>query len=548
MQTARAIFDFRWVLQVSGILFLTVAIGQGLTHSSLRLFIGSRESWQGWIERARRVADRRFNQALGMIVLTFIALGWLSKFSQLITFRLNSFDFWLFEDLLHNLGQGQFFLTRFAPQSLGMVQHGVVHSTWTWALGVPLSYILGTIQAALLYGPLSLGLAGLLLGWIVRPRLGPLPALLFTGAFLVNSPVAKILNYDVHPEVAYPLTVFLWAWSIGLGDGKVRLPALVFATLAGIGVKEDSFLVYTPWFLWAWISLPGVQRKAAGLSFGIAVSFYAFTMLAMSQWSSQQWGAKTWEGLSVVIPPGADLIKGVHWSSPYSIAHVTQLLVADAGGVTGLLLKTFHFWTSRPWLSLLILCPWVLLDLSFFWVVGPLSIAYSLLGRAAILNLYYSAPFLGSLWLCSALGERVRRAPLQLGGYALITSCLLGGNSIQLFVPSVESLEFAREAKALVDLMPGGSRGLVQTPLIPYVPREQILSERIPTQWETYDFVFLAPSLSSFEMPSANQKELVRQLQNSEGVFLGWCEAKVPRALPEDHVRLFFRRGLPCPS
>ena len=525
-------FHFRWFLWILGSVGVLITVRQYILPSSRIKHL------RDWLERS---STQYFEPLLVLICFSATGFGWLEKYTQLRTLQLNANDFWLFEDMLRNLNQGGFFLTRF--HSAGIVQHGAVHATWIWALGLPLSWILGPTQAALLFGPLSLGIAAYFLGRLTQPKLRALSSLGFTLAFLFSSSVGKILAYDVHPEVTYPAMVFLWAWSLGLGDGKIRWSGLAIATLAGIGIKEDSFLVFFPWLTWAIYALKGTQRRAALFSFSLAIVCYGCSVYSIGRWSDGQWGPHAWHQSPVIIPPGADLIHGIHWSSFSGVSKIIHFLIQENGGLLGVFRQAVGFACSRQWLSILAWVPWVLFEPYFFWLLGPLAFSYSLLKRAAILNIYYSAPFLGSIWTCAVLSEPTRKRPIQFAAYAVMATCLLGNASFQLSIPTSEVLAWEKQSKKLVQHLCPSFRGLVQTPLIPWVPRNQILSEKIPERWDDFDFVFISPSIPSFEMPQAASTQLLGVLSQSKA----WREIRLEFSTDRD-AHLFVKRELKCPT
>lgn len=531
-------FHLRWILWAAGVL-LCLAYLPIPKIRRIRLAIA---------DPLRALLERRFHVSLAFLCIAFVLLAWAGKYSQLLTFQLNALDFWLFEDMIRNMSEGGFFITRFAPQTAGFVQHGAVHGTFTWATTLPLSWILGPTQAALLYGPLALGLGAWFFGLLCAPQLGRPGGFIAAAAFLVSTQVGKVLNYDVHPEIAYPLFTFLWAWSLGLGDGRVRWLGLILATVGGIGIKEDSFLVFFPWILWGIWKYPGRQRRASIVSFVLALGAFGFQMFAMSRWSSGAWGPSEWQGLPVKIPGGPDLLMGKRWTSLSDAGEIFSLLLASHGGFIGALEKFGRFLISRPWLSLVIFAPWVLAQLRFWLTLAPLAAAYSLLQRASILNIYYAAPFLGSFWVNAMIPSRNGfTSGLQKSWpvFSLAAALLLGDGAIEIHVPSREAKELRNEVTQLIPCIEqAGGRGLVQGHLLGLVPRERVLTERIPqdpAMFAKMTFVLVTPEVGSYEMPREASRAFTRTLQES-----GWKDsAERCESRPGSIIRLFLKTIAP---
>ena len=249
-------FHLRWILVVAGIAVAAFFLFRLLSSSSRQ---DPTSRWQ---------LPELPPQALSVLCMSFLALALGAKYSQLHSMQLNGQDFWLFVDMLDQMSRGGFMLTRFAPQTIGWVQHGVVHPYFSFTLLLPLTWMIGPLHTCLWFGPLSIAGAGALLGLLARPRWGNTPAVLITAAFLTSSLVGRIVMYDVHPEALYPFATFAWAWAAGWGDGKLRPKRLLLATALLMGIKTDSFLVFFPLLaLEGWRSETKPQRlwRPAGL-------------------------------------------------------------------------------------------------------------------------------------------------------------------------------------------------------------------------------------------------------------------------------------------
>lgn len=508
MNSVDAVIRFRWLLVTLGVFLLILILLPAL-----------RSRRERWKKRLDRVCERDFGKILGLLAGAFIVLGWLSKNLQLVSLRLNGQDFWLFEDMIRQMQEGGFFLTRFAPQAIGFVQHGAVHPTFSWILTVPFAWVLGATQAALLFGPLVFALAAVVLAHLARPRVGATAALTLAAAFLASTQVGKVLNYDVHFESAYPLFLLLWAWGMGFGDQKVRIFPLILGVILGMGVKEDSFLVFFPVIAWSCLALRDSQRKHALLSAVLAVIILGFQFYSIKQWTQGAWGPHQWEGASVFIPAGADLVQGKHWSSPGQAQDIASSLLAAHGGIFGTAKTLLRFLISRPWLSLLIFAPWLALRLPFWIWILPLAGAYSLLQRAATLNIYYSAPFLGIFWL-SVVFFSPRKGVI----YILLATLLLGSSSLEFRIPSAETQALKQEAGQLAKCLSAGSGrsgpGLVQSSLLQFVAREKVFTDRVPKELNQISFALFSPLHGTFELPSTVAEEFYRRLRSDAS----WAE------------------------
>jgi hypothetical protein len=356
-----------------------------------------------------------------MICLAFIGFGFLGKYSQLLTLQLNSQDFWLFVDILEQMQKGAFFLTRFAPQDLGYVQHGIVHPMLSWVFIYPVAAIFGSVFAALLFNPLLLGAAGWMLGLLSQKKWGSPAAILFTLSFFASTQVGKIWMYDTHPEAAYPFFVLLWLWSLGKdGSGQVRWVMLSLATVGCMGVKEDSFLVLLPWIFYQIFIIKLKNKKtllALLWSLSLAMLVMFFQMKLVQSWVNGSLGPYQWGGRPVATFVGNGYFGGHHWSSLHECFHILQTVFSAHGGAAGVFKKIESFYLSRPWLSLVVLAPWVLFSIQFWITLLPMTLAYSLLDGARLLWNYYSAPLLGSF--CFVLWMAAKGASFQLGPFVL---------------------------------------------------------------------------------------------------------------------------------
>jgi len=477
----------------------------------------------------REFSERHYKALLAVVVGSFALLFAAAKESQLHALALNSQDFWLFEDMLEQMKKGAFLVTRFAPQGIGWVQHGGVHATLTWIWNLPFAYILSPLQVSILFEPVSFALSATLLASIVRRRWNAPAAIILASAFLMSSQVGKCLMYDVHPEADYPFFVFLWAWAIDFGaspfgaslkdekSSRVLWIPMIIAVLGGLGIKEDAFLVFFPLILWIAFKGQPWQKKPALLSFALAVGTYAFQIFALGHWASGAWGPSTWNSQPVILPAGPQVLHGLHFNSVSNSIQILSSLVADHGGWFGAIGSCFKFLISRPWLSLLVLAPWVVFQYGFWVTILPLCAAFSLLPFAATLPLYHSAIFLGTFWLWAALSVRTW-SKLR---WILFAVLIFGAGGPEFYFSNFRAREIKTETTRALAALQGQlsdpAQGLVSSTLISLTPRDMIFTDRIPDQEKpSIQFALLTPLLDNYEMShEAAQQEIERFKQNS---------------------------------
>jgi hypothetical protein len=536
MQSLSWVFKVRWLLWAAGglILFLNFVPLMNLPDALTWKF-RNRLSWLSSLsknnasrENFHDLPNRRYFKILFGLCSGFFFLGILGKYSQLWTLNLNAQDFWLFTDILEQSKKGAFFLTRFAPQSIGYVQHGSVHPMLTWGLLTLPAWILGSTWTSLIFNPLVLAAAGWMVGILSRKQWGNLYSLFFSAAFLASTQVGKILNYDVHPESAYPLLIFVWFWSLGLaettqaGTPRVRWLSLLASTLLCMGTKEDSFLILGPWIVWGLFVFRSNQRRAVAVSGCLALAITIFQSVAVQNWVSGVWGPLNWKGTAVINQASVQAFGGIHWSGLHDIFQIANSLLASQGGFWGAWVKVWKFLFSQPWLSLIILVPWVVGSLQFWWFMLPLVIIHSLIEGPNHLWNYYSASFLGSLWICGiSVRVGVQSKTLRFRPqWAVLAALILGSSSIQFFIPSDGVREIRAQVQTLLPCI--GNNGLVASHLIGLVPLEKIWTDRIPasvSKGSNIDYVLFSPKLNLFAMSAIESTKLYERLSSAESGF-----------------------------
>lgn len=500
MKTVSWAFHFRWLYWALGGSFI-LALIFGFPKRSLYLM----KEWN----------EVHFKPILIFFCVAYFFLAALSKWTQLEALLLHGQDFWLFVDILEQMKSGGVFLTRFAPHSTGFVQHGTVHPMLTWGFLYPFAQWIGSVPSALCFGPAMIALAAFFLALLARGTWGGIGALFFSFAFLISTQVGKILNYEVHPETAYPFFVLFWFWSVGLdGSQKVRWISLILASVLGMGIKEDSFLIFGPWIIWGLYSLPrgSSQRRAVALSALLCASVFIFQIYAVRQWVSGIWGPHIWDQTEVIYKAGVSFFKGTHWSDLESIQLIMRQILEEKGGVLRILNLVLQFLVSRPWLSLLVLAPWVIFQKKFWWAILPLATVYSVLEGPNHLWNYYAAPFLGSFWFC-AIYTVSKKSTFLKPFWAFCAACFLGSSNLTFFYPSLLARQFKEQTQFYARCLT--HQGIVPSHLIPWVPLEKVWTDRIPgslTHWEKIDFVLLSPNFGSYELPLDRMRQLDDQL------------------------------------
>jgi hypothetical protein len=379
----------------------------------------------------------------------------------------------------------------------------------SWVFIYPVAAIFGSVFAALLFNPLLLGAAGWMLGLLSQKKWGSPAAILFTLSFFASTQVGKIWMYDTHPEAAYPFFVLLWLWSLGKdGSGQVRWVMLSLATVGCMGVKEDSFLVLLPWIFYQIFIIKLKNKKtllALLWSLSLAMLVMFFQMKLVQSWVNGSLGPYQWGGRPVATFVGNGYFGGHHWSSLHECFHILQTVFSAHGGAAGVFKKIESFYLSRPWLSLVVLAPWVLFSIQFWITLLPMTLAYSLLDGARLLWNYYSAPLLGSFWFCALDGRKRRFVP----AWTFCVACLLGSSSIQIYYPSLEMRKLQNEIAAFRQCL--GKQGLVQSHFLPFVLLDKVWIDRIPrsaADWDAIDFAFFSPGVDRFELKAKETEQL----------------------------------------
>lgn len=152
------------------------------------------------------------------------------------SFETNAFDLAFFDQIIFNTSRGRWFETsfvsyNFAGQHLEPVLLAYLPAYWLGA-GPYFLMVSQSVVAALAAIPL----------YFFARRLAGSPPFAWAAvvAYLANPYLHRALAFDFHPEVMATFPVFLAAWAIVAGRGRVA----VAATLSVLAFKEDTvFLV-----------------------------------------------------------------------------------------------------------------------------------------------------------------------------------------------------------------------------------------------------------------------------------------------------------------
>ena len=510
MQNLCSIFHLRWVLWIAGVLLFFKAllkIRWFATPFGLISEVFSILSNRNDFHQSETALKAQFRRTLKWTCFVFFLTSLAAKFSQWNALQLNSQDFWLFVDLLEQMKKGGFFITRFAPQALGYVQHGSVHPTFSWVILLPFAYLVGSVTACLLFNPVCLAVAGWFLGLLAEERMSKREAWLMTCAFLCSTQVGRVMMYDVHPEVAYPLLTFLFCFCLR-NLARYRL-SFIGIVLLFSGLKEDSFLILIPLLISSYVTASRLDKRILFMAGVASVSVWMFQMWSIKMWVSGEWGSEFWNGKTVFFKGGASIFQGKHWSGILESFQILKDLVGVRGGALGLTLGLIRFLSSRAWLSLIIFAPWVTYRKRFFFRVGPLLVAYSLLDGPNRLWTYYSAIFLGVFWI-SAIDlipsfPQLRSACVS---FCLGASLLCGSQGLEFYFPKSSLDELKTRVNLALPLLRG--EGVVSPSLLSLVPLQSVYSDRFPIRsedWDQAQFVLFAEKLPRFEM---NEDEINR--------------------------------------
>lgn len=433
-----------------------------------------RLQWLEWlfalailIPAVRTAGVTRAHAVLRLAPWVFFAWALAAKVSQYFCLNLNAQDFWLFADLAQNIAVGDLMLTHFAPQAVGPVQHGAVHSFLPFAAAAYLPAKVSAVGFSLLWNPLAVLLAGLGLRRLLAST-GILPAnqLWLLLAFLFSKQVALMTQYEMHPESMYPaLGFFAVAFVL---ENRPALGAVTWVLWGALKVDSILFLVPTAFVLGCWRML---GMGFTGWALGLGAQIY-FARAGGPGFVPAQSGATPFVTAFLALP----------------LPEAAWMLVQNA----------WKFLTSGSVRDLWWAAPWIL-GARYFWVLLlPGLLAFSIRGDQAVFWNYYSAPYLVGLWLAIALtptpkwlerwlSVRLEGWKLTPGFLVLLLSLLNGSESLSVQVPSNALLNLRAEVKALlvenavaVSAAPARS-AVVSSMLLPFFDLRSVRTNVLPS-------------------------------------------------------------------
>ncbi len=456
----------------------------------------------GWFKGGLRILPRlriQPNVLSGLAGLGFFLLATLAKYSQVQSGRVSGQDFWLFSDLLEQTWLGAPFLTRFAPQSLGWVQHGAVHPFLPILAYAPIAGLFGGMTAATLLNSSALALGGIFLYRGAAPKWGARTAVFFQIAFYLSSEVGRLHTYEAHPETLYPALVFLWVLSAQNPNPWLKHLGGAAALAAAMSLKADAILIFLPLIFWlrAWTSLP-----ALFLSLGI-------TWSAVSGFQSGALGpTATWQGLPIAIPLGPELAGGHPFSGPFSAWEAVRAFFSRYPDPIGFLSASLQLFMRGVFWNLVLHVPILLLEMRAWVTLLPLVVFLGLAGaQPAHLMNHYGAPLAALYWALVAtysMGWTTRRT-IGIGFWSLLWALFFGSGGLEFYHPSPEFKARRASAKSLatcLDTLNIAGLGVVQSKYLAWWPSERIFSDRRPRSkrdWDQTAYIVASRTEGSYE-------------------------------------------------
>jgi hypothetical protein len=349
--------------------------------------------------------------------------------------------------------------------------------------------------------------------------------------------------------------------------------ALVFATLFTAGIKEDSFAVILPLIAataWArcrplWkrrlpdnvVRLQPKPKQVDALEppvpeglirwlvacAALALAVTAAQFYSVYQWSHGAWGPHEWLSSAVTVPRGAELMRGHRWDTPLSALSLLGEIIGQKGGIIGLIASFVRFLLSRPWLSLLIIAPWVATRAGFWISALPLVGIYSVLDEPAKFINYYSAPILGAFWLAVVLYPPRKMPKSRALVWTVSLSWVLGSGGLVFYQSNPFTRQLKQDVRALAGCLLPQERGMVTGPFISLVPSERIATDRVPSggTLDAVDYYLFSTQIPSYEVGPAASQALLAQLSNDPK----WVRVKAdcqPAVEGENSAAFLFKR------
>lgn len=443
-----------------------------------------------WVSAFDRPGEGRgILRVVGGIAVVFFLLAFVCKYSQLKSHLFAGADFWLIEDLLNWMAKGQPYLTRFAGQDIGPVQHGAIHAFLSMYLLVPLVWIFGSEFVAVVMNPLALALGGFAIGWMAFKWTGSrIFSVVLTVAFLGSAWTGRILMYDCHPESFYPLLIVAVAACLDNSFLKsgFRWVLMIAAVTLLAGMKQDAIILGGLLWLNA-VVVRKLNWRAAVVSFSVIILVSALMTGTIREFRFGAFGSSTVAigGVSAdVVTPvsGSVALGGYQLNSVSDLRGVASQFLLKHGGAGKLVSDTLLYPLKPPFLLICLIAPWVWFGFSFWILLIPLGLVYGLIGGyMAGLPIYHSAPALGLLFVVIIMdwqknpGRSVgRRYGILL--WLLAISAFHGSSGLFFYKPSEYSRSLSVEARARIGEVKG--LGVVSSRLLGDIDHERVWSDR----------------------------------------------------------------------
>jgi len=511
-----------------------------------------RKSWldglQGTLAKVELAPQRVF--LISSLLFFFLAFG--SKISQASVMALNGADFWLFEDMLYWFTKGEPYITRFAPQGSGPVQHGGVHAYLSFLLTAPLAMIFGPLPVALAFNAAMIAGAGYVLARISYGYTRSVKvALALAFAFWISEWTSRILMFDMHPEAAYPLCGFLlFAASEKFAKFEsIKLVVLfVLAWMVMAAWKQDTAMVCGVIWLWYSIRRAWTIRSAVVAALAAGLPIVLMTMM-VQMFKTGTLGAQTIAigeilAVPVALPAfGSHVVGGHQLAGVGSVFAIADFLIQKNGGLLGMLKSIASYFVTDPFLFFALTAPWLWRRLEFWILVMPMALVFAVVGgNMGVLSNYHTAPLLVGLWVAILLDLR---KPVSVGDRSLyykvawivVISLVHGGSSLAYYQPSAAAKESLQEANQMTVGLPG--LGIVSSRLLLSVPHEQIWTDQMPMREGLIQeppkfvrWVLFPKGLPSYDMPD----EVISAWRTYAGTHPEW------ELRSSTHLELYVRR------
>jgi len=448
-----------------------------------------------------------WSYALGLL---FFIIAFLAKWSQLRTGKLHNMDFWLFVDLLEQASNGGFWLTRFAPQEIGWVQHGAVHTFAVLFTLLPAVKLLGAKWVALAMNPFAISLAGVALASLAKPYWGGRIALLFQFSFYALGANGKTLMYETHPEAFYPLLVFCSALAV-----RINQTWLIFlAVFLLYSLKMDILGFGAP--LAVWLASTGRSKKTIIFA---ATAGLTLQIVSLRNFSLGSMGPSLWDGATIFLPQTS----GGGLSNSLSLDTLRGLYFRMSTALGG----SVEILTGFPFLEIIAPVFWLVFSVPALLSFLGLSIIYGMVPGAIPLWNYYSAPWVGVSWAIAIHGLPKKLEPYRrrIVIWTLLVSGLIHSGSPKIYLEGLfesDSKTSRRLAlKRAVQCIPSSHKSGMISPGLTE-PLWETLKERLITdRWsgttplpKGMDFIILEKGVARYAFSKADSLRIEKTMES----------------------------------